>query len=105
MKKDRNFGSPYPVYPQMGMPYPNMAMPGMMPNMGPNMGMPGMMPTTITSDLIGSCPNSQNSNCNQQIGSLEQRVSTLEKKVTTLENLYNSGSYSNNYNSSNYQML
>ena len=77
MKKDRNCGTPYPVYPTY---------PGMMPNM-----MNQTMPQTnmVTDNTI-----------EQQVSSLEQRLNILDRRVTALEN-----KGTTTYNSTNYQML
>lgn len=95
MKKDRNCGgASYPIYP----PYPPM---GMMPNMMP-MPYPAMPNQTNAGTSVSS------NTIEQQLNSLEQRVNLLDRRVTTLENMFNNSSsspYSNNYNSSNYQML
>ena len=90
MKKDRNCGTPYPIY----QPYP-----GMMPGL-PMMQTP-MMPSmnmNVTQNTV-----------EQQLNTMEQRINSLENRVATLENMMNNSNsvlYSNTkYNSSNYQMM
>lgn len=94
MKKDRNCGN-YPVYPQMVPYFGDMGAFEMAPQAGmmsyPNYGMinPGSF-----QNVYGQTENS----ITNKLNSLEQRVNRLEKIV-------NNGNYSNNYNSSNYQMM
>ncbi len=45
-------------------------------------------------------PSYQNAGCNSS--DIEQRINNLEKRISNIENMLNN---SNNYNSSNYQML
>ena len=80
MEQERNYGVPYPIYPN----YQGMMMPGMMPNMIPSM-----------ETNINTC--SDNSN-------LETKINSLEKRVSNIENYLNNNGI-NNYNNSNYQML
>lgn len=98
MKKDRDCGVNYPVYPMMqGIPM----MQGMpMMNMGfPNTGMNSTIPT-------GSIMTNVNTNnYDEEIRRLEQRVNMLDRRVTALETSGNSSSNYNTYNSSGYQML
>ena len=68
MKNMRNCNPPYPMYPMMGMP---------MPNMGPSI--------------------SFDNNQNDQLNNLEQRINLLEQRINSLENIYNSNYNSNNY--------
>ncbi len=96
MKKDRNCGTPYPIYP----PYPGM-MPGLPMMQTPMMQTPMMQPTmnmSVTQNTV-----------EQQLNTMEQRINSLENRVTTLENMMNNSNsvlYSNTkYNSSNYQMM
>ena len=100
MKKDRNCGAtPYPVY----QPYPQMG--GFMPlPYPPNMG----MPMTQYMDTQTNTSMNMSNTIEQQLNTMEQRINMLDKRITTLENMFNSSNnslYSNNYNSSNYQML
>ena len=85
MKKDRNCG----MGVQRGMVpnYPGMYMPG------------GIIPMSGMSYPSSSTMNNYGSN------DLSNRINSLEQRVNRLENLVNNGSYSNNYNSSNYQMM
>lgn len=89
MKKDRNCGNMYPVYP----PYQNPSMPVPMPMMGPF-----PYQTTQTTN-----------NYEQQINNLNERINSLTKRVSNLEEMVNQNNmvnYSNsNYNSSNYPMM
>ena len=85
MKKDRNCGNGFPVYPNY---IPNM-MPGV-PNMG-------MMPYGMDMNY------SQGGDYSQMFSKLNSQISSLERRVSNLENLV--GSNSNTYNNSNYQML
>lgn len=78
MKNKRNCSYPY------GMTYPNM-MPGM----------PMMTPPTMVQPYDNQIPNNTNYDNN-----LVNRINNLEKRVSALESMY-----TNNYNSSNYQML
>lgn len=100
MKKDRNCGG-YPIYPQMVPSFGGMVMPGqMIPMQGgminyPNYGMMSVPGSSTTQNNYGT---SDLSNLTNQVNSLEQRVNRLE-------NLVSNGTYSNNYNSSNYQMM
>ena len=79
MRKDRNCG-------MMG--YPQIV-PGMMPMM------PGY---TNVSDI-----NYDNYD-NNSIQRMNNRINSLEQRISKLESIVNNG-YSNNYNSSNYQMM
>ena len=96
MKKDRNCNdgmTPYPIY------QPNMMIP-MGPNMiGPNM----MMPSNSSYNY--NVPNYQtgSSTIEQQLNNLNSQINLLEKRVNNLENLI--GNYSNQYNTSNYQVM
>lgn len=93
MKKDRNCGVPYPIYPMpnpnmmpnMGMP---MGMPNMMPNMMPNTGMPNMGTTNMPSQNYSTDINNQ--------------INNLEKRVTALENMVGTNT---NYNPNNFQIM
>jgi len=49
--------------------------------------------------------NTFTNNMDNQINNLSNQVSNLEQRVSSLENLVNKGIYSNNYNTSNYQMM
>ncbi len=100
MKKDRNCGGNYPVYsnmpmqmgPMQGMPMPTYGgMPMPMPMVGPMQG----MQTEISSNY---------SNVESQINNLNNQINALEQRVSSLESLVNKG-FSNNYNTSNYQMM
>lgn len=86
MKKDRNCGNNYPIYPAY--PIQNM-MPGipMMPNVSPNY-------------YAGNFNNSNISE--QQLNSLSNQINSLERRISNLENLIGNN---NKYNTSNYQML
>lgn len=98
MKKDRNCGENYPVYP---MPYGTMgAMP--MPTYG-GMSMPlaGPMPMQYGNMSSGST----SSTMENQITNLSNQINSLEQRVNSLETLVNKGLYSSNYNTSNYQMM
>ncbi len=96
MKKDRNCGgtTPYPVYPMY-----SGAMPGPIPMTGVNMPMPINAPTWTTQGF-GSTQNYTDS----EINTLSNQVNSLEQRVSNLENMINK-IYSNNYNSSNFQMM
>lgn len=100
MKKDRNCGAtPYPIYP----PYQGV---GVMPY-----GMPNMMPMNMMGTYPNTTQNIGNFSSNtieQQLNTLQQQINSLENRVSTLENMVNNSNsvlYSNNYNSSNYQMM
>ncbi len=88
MKKDRNCGS-YPVYPQMVPNFGGPVMPGQV------IPMPQQTPYMTGSNV------SNNSN---EISMLNNRINNLEQRVTNLENMVKPYS-SNNYNTSNYQMM
>lgn len=95
MKKDnRDCSVPYPIYP----PYQGIVSP---------MGMPGPMPimnyqTSIPTNFQSSSASSTMNNIDQQFNNIEQEINNLDRRISNLENMYNS---SNNYNSSNYQMM
>lgn len=93
VKKDRDCGMGYPVYPQMVPNYGGMVMPGQMIPMPNSMGMTNVPLTSVQSTI--------NSN---DLSALTNQVNNLEQRVTRLENTVNKNSY-NNYNSSNYQMM
>lgn len=106
LKKDRNCGAtPYPVYPQMyggAMPIqgmPGQGMPGPLPIAGVEMPMPLPMPAP-TPVMGGSTPSYTTS----EINTLSNQINSLEQRVSNLENMVGK-SYSNNYNTSNYQMM
>lgn len=139
MKKDRNcssaLGTPYPVYPNMGMmpgynaggaigPAPGAIIP--LPNTGGGMGpmpmMPGpmmqgpmmqqpMMQAPMMTPVTTSSPGGVSSNTlEQQLNTMQQQINTLERRVNTLENMVNQSNSINysgtsQYNSSNYQMM
>ena len=95
MKKDRNCGVPYPVYPPyQGIPY----MPGMnMPGMGiSNM---GAMPfnTGLNQNM--------NMSTDQTVQNLQEQITLLDKRVTNLETMLNTQNNISQYSSSNYQMM
>jgi len=96
LKKDRNCGGAYPVYPQMVPNYNGIVAPGqVIPLPGnPMMNVPMNVPTTVTTG--SSALETQVNNLSNQVNNLEQRVTRLESMV--------SGS-ANNYNPSNYQMM
>jgi len=79
MKKDRDCGVPYPIYP----PYQGIPMPINYPTI----------------------PTNQINNIDQQINNIEQEINNLNNRVTILENMYNSNNFTNNYSSSNYKMM
>lgn len=96
LKKDRNCG--------MG------GYNGMIPNYG--MVMPGgviPMPGMMNYPNFNSVPDGINGNYNNynssDLSSLSNKVNSLEQRVNRLENLVSNGTYSNSYNSSNYQMM
>ena len=91
VKKDRDCGMAYPIYPNMVPNFGGVLMPGQMVPM-PNMGMTNVPLTSVQSTI--------NSN---DLSSLSNQISNLEQRVTKLENIINSSNY--NYNSSNYQMM
>lgn len=96
MKKDRNCGM-VGIVPNYG---------GVMP--GGVIPMPGMMnyPSFGMSNIPnGSTTNTLNNYGSSDLSSLTNQVNSLEQRVSRLENLVNNGSYSNGYNSSNYQMM
>ncbi len=103
MKKDRNCGG-YPIYPQMIPSFGGMVMPDQMITMPGNnvMGYPnnGMMNVPG-----GSTTTLQNNYGSSDLSNLTSQVSSLEQRVSRLENLVNNGTYSSNYNTSNYQMM
>lgn len=100
MKKDRNCGVPYPVYPPyQATPYmPGMSMPGMVM---PNMGNIGAVP-------FNAGTNNQTSNSmmsDQMIQNLQEQITLLDKRVTNLETMLNTQNNISQYSSSNYQMM
>ena len=99
MKKDRNCGVPYPVYPPyQATPYmPGMSMPGMgMPNMG--MSSMGAVP-------FNAGTSNQNTMSDQMIQNLQEQITLLDKRVTNLETMLNTQNNISQYSSSNYQMM
>ena len=99
MKKDRNCGVPYPVYPpNQATPYmPGMSMPGMgMPNMG--MSSMGAVP-------FNAGTSNQNTMSDQMIQNLQEQITLLDKRVTNLETMLNTQNNISQYSSSNYQMM
>ena len=91
VKKERDCGMAYPIYPNMVPNFGGMVTPGQMIPM-PNMGMTNVPLTSVQSTI--------NSN---DLSALSNQISNLEQRVTKLENIINSSNY--NYNSSNYQMM
>lgn len=90
MKKDRNCGAvPYPIYPM-----PGMVMPNMMPNMGP-------MPANFNQGIQNQMPQG-GTGLEQQVNMLNNQINNLEKRVSNLEGLVGN---TNNYNTSNFQMI
>lgn len=85
MKKDRNCGVPYPVYPPyQGIPY-----------------MPNMMGPFYDNGMNNSTVNS-----NQTISNLQEQVNLLDRRVTNLETMLNSNNnVGSNYSSTTYQMM
>ncbi len=102
LKKDRNCGgTPYPIYPNMyGGAIPMQAMGG--PMTGVQMPMP--MPMATPTPIMGSTMAGSASYTASEINTLSQQVNSLEQRVSNLENMINK-SYSNNYNTANYQMM
>lgn len=102
MKKDRNCGG-YPVYPQMVPSFGGVVMPSQM------IPMPGGNMVNYPSNMM-NIPNSpstttQNNYGYSDLNGITNQINSLEQRVSRLENLVNNGTYSNNYNSSNYQMM
>lgn len=102
MKKDRNCSGnavPYPVYPQVqqGMVpvMPPMMVPPMQQPMMPNQGV--MMNPTMSGNYGNSLET--------QVNALNSQVNALERRVASLESLVGNPNYSNNYNTSNFQMM
>ena len=93
VKKDRDCGMAYPIYPNMVPNFGGVLMPGQMIPMPNNMGM--------TNVPLASVQSAINSN---DLSAISNQISNLENRVTRLENIVNKGNY-NNYNSSNYQMM
>ena len=94
MKKDRDCGTSYPVYPN----YYQGGIGGPMPISGVNMPMPMPMGNPMPYTVFDSY--------NTDSNSLSQQISSLEKRITNLENMLNNGSYSTtSYNTTNYQMM
>lgn len=96
MKKDRNCGVPYPVYPPyQGIPY--------MPNMNmQNMGIPSAVPFNVG---MSSTATTSGSSTDQNIQNLQEQITLLDKRVTNLETMLNSQNNISQYSSSNYQMM
>lgn len=84
---------------------------GMIPNYGIMPGgvipMPGVMnyPTSNFGNVPDGITNNLNSYGSSDFSNLSNKINSLEQRINRLENLVNNGSYSNNYNSSNYQMM
>jgi len=102
MKKDRNCGgnaTPYPVYPQMQQ--------GMVPVMPPMMVPPIQQPIMPNQGMMMSptMPNTYGNSLETQVNTLNNQVNSLERRVAALESLVGNPNYSNNYNTSNFQMM
>lgn len=95
MKKDRNCGGM--MYPQMVPNFGGVMMPGGAVPYGGDMNMGNMM------NIPGGF-SSQNYN-SPDLNNLMNQVNSLEQRVSRLEGTINNSSFSNNYNSSNYQMM
>lgn len=94
--ESRNCGVPYPIYP----PYQGLDMMSynQIPPFNP-MSPYGPIPFTAN---LGMSPNGIANDFENKINSLTEQVNSLDKRVTALE----SGTLStNNYSSSNYQMM
>ena len=87
VKKDRNCGMN----------------PIMYSGMIPMNNLPGPLPMPMNMQAPNPYINEINYN-NQDYSSLQSQIAALENRVSNLENIVNN-SYSNNYNSSNYQMM
>ena len=98
MKKDRNCGG-YPVYPQMVPSFGGMVMPGQM------IPMPLNNMANYPSSGMMNVPGSTTTTTQNNYGTSDLSNLTSKQRVNRLENLVNNGTYSNNYNSSNYQMM
>ena len=83
MRKDRDCGMTYPMYPQ-GM--------NMLPGIPP---MPNMMGNQMMFD----------NNIESRLNNIESQISLLENRISNLEANKNNVSYNTEYNSSNYQMM
>ena len=94
MKKDRNCGSPYPIYPAyQGMPYM------------PNMPMMGPVPFGSMTEQVPNTGGSTSSTTNQTFNNLQEQINLLDKRITNLESMMNTNTMTNQYSSSNYQMM
>ncbi len=96
LKKDRNCMGGYGMAPNYGMVMPG----GVIP-------MPGVMnyPTSNFGNIPAGMTNTLNNYGSSDLSILSNKINSLEQRVNRLENLVNNGSYSNSYNSSNYQMM
>ena len=93
MKKERNCMNPYPVYtPYQGIPF-QYPMNQVSPFQNYN-----QMPTP-------SYLNESNNSIQDQINNLSEQVNLLDKRLTNLETTITKNTTSNNYSSSNYQMM
>ena len=103
MKKERDCNAnqaPYPIYPPypVGMPYQNMGM------------QQPIMPQPIMQQPIAFPNYNQNMNTQafnqgtleQQLSNLSSQVNSLERRVSNLENIVGN---TNQYNTSNYQIM
>lgn len=104
MKKDRNCGMA--VYPQVVPNFGGAIMPGqMIPMPGVDGGMMSYPSSGMMNVPSGSTTTTQNNYGSSDLNNLTNKVNSLEQRVNRLENLVNNGTYSNGYNSSNFQMM
>lgn len=90
MKKDRNCGATYPIYP------------GMMPQGMVGMPIPGMMPMNPYQPQTFTQTTTNSNTIEQQLSNLNNQINSLERRVSNLENLIGN---TTKYNNSNYQVM
>lgn len=93
MKKDRNCGASYPIYPTY---------PGVMPQGMMGMPMPGVMPINPYQTQTVTQTTTSSSTIEQQLSNLNSQINNLERRVSSLESLIGN---TNSYNNSNYQVM
>ncbi len=100
MKKDRNCGCQYPVYPAVSPVYPAPMYPTPMLPGGMNQ-MPGGMNQMPNMPQTPNMNQGNQMNIESQLNSMMTQINNLERRVSALETTVGP----TNYNNSNYQMM
>lgn len=98
MKKERDCGGNYPIYPTY---MPNM-MPGMPMGVLPSSMNGASYPINMPNYPMSNNYQGGNNSFEQQLANLNNQINSLERRVSNLENVLGN---TNKYNTSNYQML